>query len=227
MEDIKYNILIVDENQDQIDEFISFFEVITNDFKVFSINRLAEDEELFEFIYDNEIDMVAFDYKLMESSPDAFSQNGDIYQGLLLDQFENFPTFIITNNSGDSVYMKADPFKIISKEVILYNPENNEQKDEAIRLVEKISQTINKYKQGLAQDEEELLNLICKQNGDEQLTDIELKRMVILDNKLENSISKKSKIPTDWKSPAGLNAILDLVNKSDNILAELKKLNNE
>lgn len=226
MEEAKYNILIVDENQDQIDAFLNFFEQISSDFSVFSLDKLSNEDELFEFIYDNEIDMVAFDYKLMEANPDAFSQNGDIYQGLLLDHFENFPTFIITNNSEDAVYMRSDPFKIISKEVILYNPDDDEQKRVALDLVEKIIQSIDKYKENLKATENELLELITKQN-DFELTDVELRRMVELDNKLESSISKKTTIPKEWKSPAGITAIMNLANNSENILAELKKINNE
>jgi hypothetical protein len=228
MEKEKYRILIVDENPDQIDDFYAFFDALGNsEFKVFSIEKLERDEDLLSFINDNEIDSVAFDYKLMENNSEAFSQNGDAYQNMLLEHFENFPTFIITNNAHDSVYMNADPFRIISKEIVLFDSANDEQKQKAVDLIEKIKLSIDRYKDNLSSIEDELYKLIELQNNGESLKNDDLKKMVDLDNKLENSISKKTKIPPEWKSPSAIQAITDLVSNSNDILNELKKLNNE
>lgn len=227
MDSIKYKILIVDENPDQIEEFYSFFDTIgNNEFEVFRIDKLENDEDLLSFINSNEIDSVAFDYKLMENNSVSFSQNGDAYQSMLLEHFENFPTFIITNNSNDSKYMNADPFKIISKEIILFNSDIPEQKQEALGLVDKIKLSIQKYKENLSAIEDELYALVERQNNGEDLPEDDVKKMVELDNKLENSISKKSKIPSEWKNPAGIKVLTDLVASSNDILNELKKINN-
>ncbi len=220
----KYKVLIVDENQEQIDDFINFFEPI-EDFEVIPLNTLNDESELFEIIIDNEIDAVAFDYKLKENNS-TFEKNGDAYQTDLLDNFENFPTFIITNNAADSKAMHTDPFKVIDKRIINFDSENEEQKIEAQELVEKVRLSIEKYKENLAAYEEELLQLIDRQNKGASLEKDEIYRMIELDTKLENSISKKSSIPKDWKSPAGLDAIKQLVENSQNILIQLKKINN-
>ena len=226
MENTKYRILIVDENQEQIDDFVTFFETISDDFEVISISSLDNENDLFPIIVNNEVDAVAFDYKLKENNS-TFAKNGDAYQNILLDNFESFPTFIITNNAADSRSMNTDPFKVIDKRIINYNSDDAEQKLEANELIEKIKLSIDKYKENLQSYENELYSLIERQGKGDVLSEEDLLRMIELDNKLENSISKKSSIPKEWKSPAGLQAITDLVNNSQDILAELKKLNDE
>lgn len=226
MDQTKYKILIVDENEEQIDDFKNFIESLSNDFEVWGKSALADETELFEFINENEIEAVAFDYKLKENNS-SFEQNGDAYQNMLLDNFENFPTFIITNNPADSKAMKTDPFKIIDKSIINYDAEKDIELQEAILLVDKIRQSIDTYKENIASYEDELYQLIEIQNSGEELSKDQIKRMVDLDSKLENSISKKSRIPKEWKSPAAMEEIVSMVSNSEDILAELKKLNND
>jgi hypothetical protein len=224
MEEIKYKILIVDENDEQIDDFKTFIESLSKDIEVSGLDTLSSDDELLEFINDNEIDAVAFDYKLKENNS-AFIQNGDAYQMMLLDNFENFPTFIITNNAADSKSIKADPFKIIDKSVINYNSEKDEEVKEGVSLIEKIRQSIDSYRENIISYENELSSLIELQSSGKELSDEQIRKMIDLDSKLENSISKKSRIPKDWKSPAAIEEISTLVANSADILNELKKLN--
>lgn len=229
-----YKLLIVDENEEQIEDFISFIESVnkydefTNTvFTVESISKLDDENELFEFILKKDIDSVAFDYKLMENNANSFSQNGDKYQHTLLEHFENFPTFIITNNASDSKYMDADPFKIISKEIIHFDSEDLDQKNVATSLLLKIQQAIDKYKESIESIEKEFYSLISRQQQGEKLEPTEMARLIELDSKLEKSISKKSNLPKDWKSPSGIEAMLSIVSNAERILDELKKINND
>lgn len=224
MAEIKYKILIVDENQEQIDDFKNFIESLSNDISVLGLSALSYDNELLEFINENEIEAVAFDYKLKENNS-SFDQNGDAYQNILLDNFENFPTFIITNNPADSKVMKTDPFKIIDKSIINYDADKDEEVQEGIGLIDKIRQSIDTYRENIASYEEELYTLIEKQSAGNDLDAAELKRMVDLDTRLENSVSKRSRIPKEWKSPAALEEITSMVANSVDILNELKKIN--
>jgi hypothetical protein len=224
MAEIKYKILIVDENQEQIDDFKNFIESLSNDIAVLGLSALSYDNELLEFINENEIEAVAFDYKLKENNS-SFDQNGDAYQNILLDNFENFPTFIITNNPADSKVMKTDPFKIIDKSIINYDADKDEEVQEGIGLIDKIRQSIDTYRENITSYEEELYTLIEKQSAGNDLDAAELKRMVDLDTRLENSVSKRSRIPKEWKSPAALEEITSMVANSVDILNELKKIN--
>jgi hypothetical protein len=228
-----YRILIIDENQEQIEEFEVFFDNVSRngelnnqEFQIYSLTNIDTENFLYEYILKNEIDCVAFDYKLMENNS-SFSQQGDIYQIHLLEHFEDFPTFIITNNADDYKIINADPFRIISKKIINFNADEQEEVKEAVNLIDKICQLVDRYKDNIQKTEDEFYTLITRQNKGEELNDDELLRIVELDSKLENSISKKSKIPKDWKSPTGIEAISNLVLNSENILQELKKLNNE
>jgi hypothetical protein len=220
----KYTILIVDENDEQIDDFKNFIESLSNEIDVVGINSLKDDDELINIVNETEADAVAFDYKLKEGNS-AFVQNGDAYLNILLDNFENFPTFIITNNTADSKSMKADPFKIIDKSVVHFDPENDAEVHEGAELIQKITQSIDTYRENITSYENELYELIQKQSAGLKLSEEELIRMVDLDTNLENSISKRSKIPKEWKSPAAIEEIVSLVTKSAQILDELKRIN--
>jgi hypothetical protein len=230
---INYKILIIDENKDQAEEFEIFFDNVTKSgelqnlkFDSFILTTIENENNLYDYIIKNEIDCVAFDYKLMENNS-SFSQQGDIYQIHLLEHFEDFPTFIITNNADDYKIINADPFRIISKKIINFNTDNKEELNEALNLIDKICQLIDRYKVNIQIAENEFYELVTRQNNNEKLDENELSRIVELDSKLENSISKKSKIPKGWKSPSGIEAISNLLLNSESILQELKKLNNE
>lgn len=228
-----YKILIIDENKGQAEEFEAFFDNVSKsgelqnqEFDIITLTTIEDENFLFDFIIKNEIDCVAFDYKLMENNS-SFYQQGDIYQIRLLEHFEDFPTFIITNNADDYKIINADPFRIISKKIINYNADEQDELREAINLIDKICQLIDRYRENIQVVENDFYDLITRQNNNEELNEDELSRIVELDSKLENSISKKSKIPKDWKSPSGIEAISNLLLNSENILQELKKLNNE
>lgn len=220
----KYKILIVDEIEEQIEEFKTYFENMGGEFEVFSLSELNDENDLFKLIRDKEIDSVAFDYKLMEHNSVKFSKNGDEYLKLILDHFENFPSFIVTNNANDSRYMSTDPFKIISKELIFFDTEDEDQTKMAKELLDKIKESIDKYKTNLTNLEDELHKLIDEQLAGKELTEKQLRRMVELDAKLENSISKKNTIAKEWKSPGAIEKLSDLLSRSESILSELKKI---
>jgi hypothetical protein len=224
MDDKKYKILIVDENEEQIDDFKNFIESLSNDIEVVGLNSLKDNDELLNIVNEDQVDAVAFDYKLKENNS-TFVQNGDAYLNMLLDNFENFPTFIITNNTADSKSMKADPFKIIDKSIIHYNPGDDVQVHEGAELIEKIRQSIDTYRENITTYEDHLYELIKRQSAGEKLSEEELNTMIDLDTKLENSISKRSRIPKEWKNPAAVTEIAALVSNSAHILDELKKLN--
>lgn len=226
MNEINYKILLVDENEEQIDDFKTFIESLSGNISVVGISSIKCENDLWDIVIQEEIDAVAFDYKLKENDS-TFLQNGDAYQNQLLENFENFPTFIITNNAADSKTMKSDPFKIIDKGIIYYNAENATETAVGRNLIEKIKQSIDTYRENIASYEDELYTLIERQASGAQLSENDLNRMIDLDTKLENSISKKSRIPKEWKSPASIQEIISLVSLSSEILTDLKKLNEQ
>jgi DNA-binding NarL/FixJ family response regulator len=224
MEEVQYKILVVDERSDDIDEVKNMFE-LAKDFEVFGLDKLEHDDDLFDFIRENEIDAVAIDFKLKELHS-SFTKNGDSYLRELLEVFENFPIFILTNNVNDAKSHQIDPFKIIDKDIVAVNMDDEDQEAKALELIDNIRYLINNYRSTLQAKEIELAMLIKKQNS-ATLNEDELQKMIELDNDLENSISKKLRIPSAWKSPTGLEKLSQFINKTQEIVDELKKLNNE
>jgi len=96
--------------------------------------------------------------------------------------------------------------------------------DEKQTLLKRIRIRIDNYRKRLDESEEELLNLIEK-NDREGLSAWEEDRMIELDNFLEKSVSKKDKIPSAWKRPDGLETLNELVRKTGELLKEMKKEN--
>ncbi|CAN2046097.1 hypothetical protein GMMP13_250028 [Candidatus Magnetomoraceae bacterium gMMP-13] len=74
MEKTKYKLGILDEYQDDIDDFLLFFE---NDFEVEIIELSENQDEIIKKILEANLDAIAIDYKLMEHNT-KIGFNGDV-----------------------------------------------------------------------------------------------------------------------------------------------------
>lgn len=223
-----YKILFIDENSDQIESFEHFFENIKQyvpdeHFEILGLTMLESIDELLSLIIDKEIDCVAFDYKLMENNS-SFEQQGDMYQRDLLEHFSDFPTIILTNNIDDSDKIHSDPFKIVSKEIINFDSDDQEQLNTAIDLVNKICHLITNYREIIDSTESKLLELMKKYHTGVPFTTEESKYLLDLDSKMENFLGKKFNIPQTLKNDIILDRMNLLLDKSEAILNKLKNI---
>ncbi len=211
---VKYKLGIIDESEDDRMSTLSFFE---DDFECFEISlEVDSSDEIIQQILDNNLDAVAIDYKLIDHPRLGF--NGNFLFNKLMDEKYNFPAFILTNLVPEASNENIDDFRIISKRAI--HPESDEGKE----LTQKLKNYISKYYKEIEDKEEELFELIQKEQN-EGLNDIEREKVIELDDFLEHSISNKSKIPSGWKRPEGFSQLKNLVSKTDELLNELKKRN--
>lgn len=210
----RYRLGIIDESEKDRIKSIAFFE---DEFDCVEISLDVEDEdELIDKIIENHLDAVAIDYKLIDHPRLSF--NGNIVLKKLMSEKYNFPAFILTNLVPLASNEDIDDFRIISKRAI--NPDL----PEGIELINKLKNYITKYRKEIENKEEELYNLIQKEQI-EEITDPEREKMIELDDFLEHSFSQKSKIPTGWKRPEGFNQLKNLVLRTEELLTELRKRN--
>lgn len=211
MEEIKYKLGILDEYQDDIDDFLYFFE---NDFKIKIIELSENQDEIINNILEANLDAIAIDYKLMEHNT-KIGFNGDVIYNSLIDRLYNFPAFILTNYVPDASKSSIkDEFKIIPKRWMKAGSiEGNE-------LIEKIKHSIPKYKKRLDDAEKELLGLIDKKTKN-KLTGKEEERLIELDTMLEKTIDKKDSIPRKWKEEKS--EISKLIQLAEDIIKKEKK----
>ena len=211
MEELKFKLGILDEYQDDIDDFLHFFD---NDFEIKIIELSESQDEIIYKILDTDLDAIAIDYKLMEHNT-KIGFNGDVIYNALTDRLSDFPAFILTNYVPDASKSSIkDEFKIIPKRWMKTgSTEGNE-------LIEKIKLSITKYKKKIDDSEKELLKLIDKKNKNE-LSAKEESRLFELDSMLEKTIDKESSIPQQWKKEKS--EISKLIKLAEDIIKKEKK----
>ncbi|CAN2044251.1 putative Response regulatory domain-containing protein [Candidatus Magnetomoraceae bacterium gMMP-1] len=211
MEKTKYKLGILDEYQDDIDDFLLFFE---NDFEVEIIELSENQDEIIKKILEANLDAIAIDYKLMEHNT-KIGFNGDVIYNSLVDRLYNFPAFILTNYVPDASKSSIrDEFKIIPKRWMKTGSVDGNE------LIEKIKFSIIKYKKKIDDAEKELLELIDKKNKNE-LSAREETRLIELDSMLEKTIDKKNSIPKQWKEEG--TEISKLIKLAEDIIKKEKQ----
>lgn len=210
---MKYRIAIIDELQDDIDDFFAFFE---DDFDVVEIELVDNKEKMIQNIFDAKVDAVAFDYKLMEHNSNISFDGNELLERLD-EELYDFPAFILTQNVPDaSRKTNIDDFRIFSKRWM------NRETSEGEELLIKVKNRIKKYYKNLQDAENELFTLIEQHQKEGILDANEIQRMKVLDDFIEHSMYLKTKIPSDWKSPEALIELKHFVDIAEKILEKLK-----
>src|ERR1035437_3956445 len=128
----KYLIGFADEEQSERVDFANFIDG-DPEIAFYEITSLGPVDDIIDVVINNNLDAIVIDFKLKEYSDD-FEENGETYLNHLVQTFEKFPCFILTNNSIDAKKYSYDPFKVISKEIIHYVPDDGEDYQIAIQL---------------------------------------------------------------------------------------------
>ncbi len=206
MDKIKFKLGIIDEYQDDIDDFKIFFE---NDFEIVEIELKDTVEDIVNEIVQAKLDAVAIDYKLTEHNS-KMQFNGNEIFNYIENKLYKFPAFILTNYVPDASQSDiSDEFKIISKRWLKTGSE------EGNELIEKIKNAIIKYKQLIQISEEELISLM-KKKAESNLSAKEEECLIEIDNFLESVIDKENAVPSQLKKQK--NELAKLIELAENIL---------
>jgi|JI10StandDraft_1071094.scaffolds.fasta_scaffold00328_48 DNA-binding NarL/FixJ family response regulator len=216
-----YNLLVIDEQQSEIEQIENFFE-LADDFEIFGLIEVQNLDGLYDYIFEKKIDVVVFDYKLMEHNSN-FQMNGDKYLKNLLEKYQNFPTIILTNKAADAKLHHIDPFKVIDKELVNVNPEIEEEKKSGLELIKNIRILIDNYRKEIADAKNELETLLEKADSSKTITALEEERIIELDSFLEKSFSKTNRIPNSLKTTHSLDVLSKLIEDTDELIRNLKE----
>jgi hypothetical protein len=214
MTDRKHKIGYIDEDRAEVRAFKRFAK---NDFDImdFEINADTTIDGLFQSIMKSDISALVIDYDLKETNIIRF--NGDEVVNKVIEELYNFPLFILTSYEGDALDAVEDVDIVYDKELM---------ENKRGMLIKRIRNKIENYHDRLEEAEKELLRLIKKKDKD-GLSHLEEDRLIELDNFLQHSISKKDRLPTYLKQPGGLKKLDNLINKTEELLKEMRKKNDQ
>lgn len=214
----EYKILFVDEEEDALERFQLYVYDRDLDKVINLIAMVPHDKlnELLEYIEIENFDAVITDHKLNEKKSSIEYDGIDLIREIK-NKKENFPCFILTGWDKEAVENGDD-----ANIVYLKNFEDPEGEKHATFL-DKVKNQILKYRKKIKDSNKELLKLIEKSHK-KDLNAKEEARLIELDTFIENSTNQKSSIPNSLKGTKNLDKLHKMINNTDNLLEELRKL---
>lgn len=214
-----YKILFVDEEEEALENFQYYIHNRNSDKTIDLIAIIPHDvlDELLEYIEVENFDAIITDHQLNEKKSSIEYDGIDLVRAIQAKK-ENFPCFILTGWDKDAVENGDD-----ANIVYLKNFEDPKG-DSHATFLDKIKNQILKYRKKIKDSEQELLTLIEK-SKEKDLNAIEEARLIKLDSFIEKSTNQKSALPEHLKGTKNLDELHKMIDSTDKLLEELKKLN--
>ena len=215
---MKYRLLFLDEELEFHDHFKDYVDYQEDpDIEVLVEFPKSSLQEMLDSIFDMSVDAVISDYRLNEFKIDI--DYNVPYDGIeLLEKIQeirkDFPCFIMTAFDANAVDNSQDVNMVYDKGVLL-DPTVEDGKN--VRFIKKVLKQIDHYKRKLDNAEKELCDLIEKRSKQDASIEDE-KRLIELDNLLENSIDRRGEIPNEFKELSNQNRLSELIKKADEII---------
>lgn len=218
-----YKILFIDEERDAIDEFKDYVDETTTSIQISVAAEFPQPnlEDMIDAIIKISPDAIITDFMLNEKKTSIMY--GVDYNGIdLVNRFtairEGFPCFVMTSFDDDAV-KKSDDVNIVYIKDILHSEKSSNVK---ASFLEKVVSQITRYKARIENSERELERLIeLRSNG--KINIKSEKRIIELDNFLEQSIDRKSSIPKEFKELSNINQLQEIMSKVDILLSKINK----
>lgn len=221
-----YKIIYVDEYKEDIDAFLDYFEEKDSSGN-FEIKYLLPEKTLDDMylkIFEENPDAVVSDYMLNEYKTDI--THNVLYSGvdlieMILENKKKFPCFVLTSYDDDAIKTSQDVNVIYIKDILHGSEEKTNAKANFLYTVE--NQIIH-YKKRIENAQIELLELI-KKSEENPLNAPEEAKLLELDSFIETATNSKSSIPDHLKGTRNLDELHKMIDSTDKLLEELKKLN--
>ncbi|MCG7323844.1 hypothetical protein [Achromobacter sp. ACRQX] len=211
----KYNIVYIDESEDDIQSFQYFAhkhfnldtKLVTNDSKL---------EYLVEEIISSNVDAVITDFMLNETARVAF--NGQDLIDAIRKKNKRVPCFLLTSHAPDALNAATDALCVQAKVVPFGGNGTDELK---VHFRAQVAKAISIYRDEYAQTLEEFEELVNRKP--ETMSAMERQRLVELDNLLESYGGADFPIPDELKDGRALRLLAELVAQVDKVLEGVKK----
>lgn len=213
-----YTIAIIDEEQEQRNQFEFVFSKV---FNVVQIDSIVSIENLVNQIISENIDAVAIDYRLTEHNS-SFHQNGDILFKEVRKSLYEYPVFILTRSSDEvkKICKTVDPSFIIDKENINFG--KGEQEKE-IKFLESIKTKVLVYKNDLQEKKVKLSQLEDLRKKSPAEFKVHEKEYINLNFELGKYISGNLPIPITYFTDESNKRLDSLIEKTEELLRKLDK----
>lgn len=218
-----YNILFIDEQQDDIDDFKDYVDATTTkeNISVIAEYPLESLDEMIQVILKHDLDAVITDFMLNEYK-EVIKYNVP-YNGVQLVKEltsirEGFPCFVMTSFDDNAIKASEDVNIVYIKD-ILHNSEKNT--NAKANFLERVENQINHYKSRIKESENELYRLVELRNSGKATIDDE-NEIIRLDHFIEQAIDKKSSIPEQYKSLSNTDRLNQILSKVDILLKKVE-----
>lgn len=219
-----YKLLYIDEDQEQIENFLNYIDD-TNSNSIFNVITrlpLGSKEEMIDEIFKINPDVIVSDFLLNENIG-SLGYNVP-YDGVeLMEDFlsirHRFPCFVLTAKDKDAISDSEDVNLIYTKSLITSEIEDTKAK---VKFTDRLVKQIEHYKNRIENSKKELAELIEIRKKEEADISIE-NRIIELDDFLEKTIDGKSVIPAEFKTLTNSNKLDSILNKVDQLLKKLEE----
>ncbi len=217
-----YKLLYIDEDQEQIENFLDYIDGtnMNSIFKVITKLPCGDIEEMISEIIKINPDVIVSDFLLNENIG-ALGYNVP-YNGVeLVEEFLNirhkFPCFVLTAKDKDAVSDSEDVNLVYTKSLMTTEIADSKAK---VKFTDRLLNQIEHYRARIANAQEELIHLLeLRKNGS---VDFEIeKRIIDLDDILEKSIDATHSIPSEFKAFSNTERLDVILSKVDELIKKL------
>lgn len=169
-------IIYIDEDDNEIEDFQHYFDKYNKEIIVQPLNPTGKTtEEIVDFVFSSNCDLVAIDYDLKFSSGETPS-NGDDLLTRIRDRKHNFPALIFTSDINKAMSEGfISPETMVCEKNVINSQDDDTFKNEVIKSIDFYKNQVSKYKN-------EFSLLRERQSKGEKMNNEEKRRIVELNN---------------------------------------------
>jgi hypothetical protein len=213
----KYKIAYIDESRDEITKFQRR---VYEAFDVLDFLPKGDLDNFVDELLNSGADAFVSDFRLNEYRNDvkeAIQYSGADLIETLLNIRQEFPCFVLTSYDNDAVQRMTDVNYVYSKEILTID-------NQAEIFIKKIRAQIEHYDANIKLASDRFFDLQVK-SIEKDLTEEEENELLTLDTFLENSLNRRSALPTEKKSQLAIGKVDELLSFTNELLKLLRERN--
>jgi len=218
-----YKILFIDEQQEDIDDFMDYIDATKteNNVEVVAEFPLETLDEMIQVIFKHNPDAVITDFMLNEYKEIVkynVPYNGVDLVKELLSIRQGFPCFVMTALDDDAINVSNDVNIVYIKNILHGSEKNTKAK---ANFLERVESQIMHYTSEIQEAEKRICHLIELRNTGQATLEDE-NEIIHLDHILENSIDKRCSIPEQYKTLSNTKRLENILSKVDELLNKIE-----